>query len=187
MHFQLCLRLGEPLGPAVLRDPLRDHGTWTRNQISSWTGTPGAPYCEGAETHSSGATGRQGQRHFNPQSNSGNDGPDTLRVGRLQNRSFWEFRGVYTAKEGKKEGPRGRQEDQKGEEGQTTREGERAQGGGEDRDTKKTRVPTHGLWLCASASTCSLSKGQGWSCLPPTQAVKGGTGHSPEAGEGLGT
>lgn len=43
------------------------------------------------------------------------------------------------------------------------------------RKTKKNFIPTHGLWLCASESTCSLSKGQSWSCLPGTGG-KGGDG-----------
>lgn len=72
--------------------------------------------------------------------------------------------------EGEKEGKCGRQEDQKGERGWSTGEG--GKGGREEktreRDTKKKLIPTHGLWLCASESTCSLSKGQSWSCLPET-------------------
>lgn len=55
-----------------------------------------------------------------------------------------------------------------------------AQGRGEGRreETKKKHVPTHGSWLCASESTCSVSKGQSWSCLPETggKGKDGGTG-----------
>lgn len=57
-------------------------------------------------------------------------------------------------------------------------QGKGERGGEEDRDTEKKRVPTHGLWLCASESTCSLSKGQGWSCLPETGG-KGWVGAQP--------
>ena len=47
-------------------------------------------------------------------------------------------------------------------------QGKRQKGGKEDRKMKTNFIPTHGLWLCASESTCSLSKGQSWSCLPET-------------------
>lgn len=78
---------------------------------------------------------------------------------------LWEFRGVYRMKERNRGNVRGRRtgrektEDGKGE-GQKGRE--------EDKETQKKLVPTHCLWLCTSESTCSLSKGQSWSCLPET-------------------
>lgn len=50
-----------------------------------------------------------------------------------------------------------------------------------EKDTKKNFIPTHGLWLCASESTCSLSKGQSWSCLPET----GGKGKGWDGGTAL--
>lgn len=68
---------------------------------------------------------------------------------------------------GEKEGKRGRQEDQKEERGWSIGEGGEARRE-EKTDAKKKLIPTHGLWLCASESTCSLSKGQSWSCLPET-------------------
>ena len=53
---------------------------------------------------------------------------------------------MYAVKERNKEGQCGRQEDGKGEGGESTGEVGRGQKGGEgDRDIKKKRVPTHGL------------------------------------------
>lgn len=45
----------------------------------------------------------------------------------------------------------------------------------EKKETRKNLYLPHGLWLCASESTCSLSREQSWSCLPETGG-KGGAG-----------
>ena len=67
-------------------------------------------------------------------------------------------------------GGRGRRE-----RGRVERRGRRQKG----ETQKKKLIPTHGLRLCASESTCSLSKGQSWSCLPETSSKGWDRGTAP--------
>lgn len=89
-----------------------------------------------------------------------------MHAGRLKNMLLWEFRGVYRMKERNRGNVRGRRTGRE-------REDRGWEGGGGRREERKSEkekklVPTHGLWLCTSESTCSLSKVQSWSCLPET-------------------
>lgn len=81
---------------------------------------------------------------------------------------LWEFRGVYRMKERNRGNVRGRRTGREREDrGQGKGEGAEGKRGSRRKRQKKL-VPTHGLWLCTSESTCSLSKVQSWSCLPET-------------------
>lgn len=92
--------------------------------------------------------------------------------------SLWEFRSICRTK--KREIKKGSVGGWEGKGGRSTGvQGERAKrrrGWVKD----KNFIPTHGLWLCASESTCSLSKGQSWSCLPETGGKGGDGGTAPQ-------
>lgn len=86
--------------------------------------------------------------------------------------SPWELGGGYAGQRREiKRGNVGGRRMERARGGQVQGQRGRGQKGGEENretDSKKKLIPTHGLWLCASESTCSLSKGQSWSCLPET-------------------